>query len=137
MLISTPYRFRAVVNGGRGLSGYWEEYQYLDAIAAGTPSTTSPSSDAGSSWMGSVLNTVAQLGTTYIQSEAAKDAAKIVAQSRPAAGQTTVVSPTGQLMTTQAPAPVSSSAMSWDFLKNPLVLAGIGVGAFLLLRRKK
>lgn len=105
----------------------------MDGIDAGTPSG---SSDAGTSWASGLLSSITSLGTTWIQADAAKDAAKAAVQSRPASGQTTVVSPSGQVMTTQA-APLVTTSSALDFLKNPLVLAGLGVGAFMLLRRKK
>jgi hypothetical protein len=130
-----------------GLSSGWEDYMYTDMsqpegstyvqpnISYSDTSGSSGYSDAGtSSFFGGLLNTVSQLGTTYLQTSAAQEtAAQALARQR--AGMTTQVAPNGQIIQTSAPLQVAGVSIS-SLLQNPLVLLGGGFLLYKLLKKK-
>ncbi len=127
--------------GLAGLSGYYEDYQYMDALAA-----TGGYSDAGtniagstvaakasSDWLGSLLS----LGSTYLQGQTQQNIAKTVVQGQQA-GTTTTYYPSGQVVQASATPVFSTAGFNLQsMLSNPLVLGAVGLGAYLLFKKKK
>jgi len=135
--LAPPNPGRFARNGG--LSSGWEDYMYLDTYQEDDnqyvkPSNQPQSSDAGGNWFDSLLTGVSALGTTYLQTEAQKKAAKEALKYRNP-GTTTTVTPGGVYQTTAGP--VSSGLNLTALLSNPLVLGAIGVGAYLLFKKKR
>lgn len=149
---------------GRGLGSGWEEYQYMDALAASTgdpiytsdayyqstgpvavPFTTS--NDVGVGFASSLWSTIGQLGSTYLQGQTQENIAKTVTSTvRP--GTMVTASPSGGVVATSAPLPSSTvylpqpgqASTTFDtLLKNPLVWAAVAAVVILppLLRKKK
>ena len=119
-----------------GLSSGWEEYQYMDTYTQ----PVSGSSDVGTSWSGSSLwNTVADLASTYIKTDAQKKLAQTLAKTQSQAGSTVSVDPTGAVVkTTYQPLTLpESGADVLALLKNPLVLIAGGFIAYKLIKKKK
>ena len=125
--------------GLAGLSGYYEDYQYQDALAAtggysdaGTNiAGTTVATKAGTDWLGGLLT----LGTTYLAGQTQQNIAKTVVSGQQA-GTTTTYYPTGQVVQASA-TPLVSGVNFQSLLSNPLVLGVIGVGAYLMFRKKK
>ena len=125
--------------GLAGLSGYYEDYQYTDAQAA-----TGGYSDAGTNIAGSTvatkaatdwLSSLTTLGNTYLTGQTQEAVAKTVVAGQQA-GTTTAYYPSGQVVQATA-ASLMSGVNLQSLLSNPLVLGAIGVGAYLLFKKKK
>lgn len=114
----------------RGLSGlgYDPDAGYI------TP-TVSGSSDVGTSWGSSLWNGILDLGKTYLTQTAQQKLTQTLTQGYAQPGQ--VIQAGGVVRTTQA-APVAVEANPiMDALKNPMVLGGLALGAYLLMRKRR
>jgi len=116
----------------KGLSGYWEEYQYQDSGAA-----ASSGNDAGTGFFSSLWSGITNLGTTYLQTEAQRKLAESLAKTQTQVGSSISVAPDGSVVkSTSQPIIASSGVDVMSYLKNPLVLLAGGVIAYKLLKKK-
>jgi len=135
-------------HGLAGLSGYYGLGDSAGGAGVDWPSNDISSwSDVGTNVSGSTVSTAAStdwlsslvtLGTTYLTGQNQQAIAKTVSGTQ-TPGTVTTYSPTGAVQqSTAAPIFSTSSGLNLSsLLSNPLVLGAIGLGAYLLFKKKK
>jgi hypothetical protein len=134
---------------GYGLSDSgWEDAQYKAALSLATGNTSytsenpsvdsgagaSVANDAGTGFAGRLWDTVSNWGSEYLKGQVQQTIASGAVKAAPA-GSVTSVSPTGAV-TTISPTPKVLGYDVMELLKSPWTWAAVGLGAYLLLKKR-
>jgi hypothetical protein len=122
-----------IQTGGQapGLAGYWEDLLHQDTVQKNVATTSTPST------FETLFSGITSVAAGYLAGKSQEKIAQTLVNAQKP-GTSTVYTGTGQVIQTTAPVPVPVST-GFDMaglMKNPLVWAGVGLGAILLLKKR-